>query len=122
MLRLIAPDFLDAREVMVCGPASFMAAVRAMLAAAEFDMARHHEESFDFATLVGSTLEVESTAPAARTFVGGLQEERPAPVECGAVSFVLGRPRRRPACGCPPPAPRGFAGPARAGSCRGGWR
>jgi len=41
------PDFLE-REIWCCGPAPFMAAVRAMLAEAGFDMARYHEESFSF--------------------------------------------------------------------------
>ena len=50
MLRLIAPDLLE-REVFCCGPAPFMAAVRAMLDEAGFDRARYHEESFDFAAL-----------------------------------------------------------------------
>ena len=45
VLQAVAPDFLD-REVFCCGPAPFMAAVRSMLAAAGFDMARYHEESF----------------------------------------------------------------------------
>lgn len=45
MLSLIAPDFLD-REVFCCGPEPYMAAIRAMLAEAGFDMARYHEESF----------------------------------------------------------------------------
>jgi ferredoxin-NADP reductase len=50
MLQLIAPDMLE-REVLCCGPAPFMAAVRVMLEAAGFDMARYHQESFDFAEL-----------------------------------------------------------------------
>ena len=50
MLELIAPDF-RAREVFVCGPAPFMAAIRDILRTVGFDMARHHEESFDFAEL-----------------------------------------------------------------------
>ena len=49
-LSLIAPDFRE-RETFVCGPSPYMAAVREMLAGAGFDMARHHEESFDFAAL-----------------------------------------------------------------------
>lgn len=52
MLRLLAPDLLE-REVFCCGPAPFMAAVRAMLDEAGFDRARYHEESFDFAALPG---------------------------------------------------------------------
>jgi ferredoxin len=50
MLQLIAPDMLE-REVFCCGPDPFMAAVRVMLEAAGFDMARYHQESFDFAEL-----------------------------------------------------------------------
>jgi glycine betaine catabolism B len=52
-LRLIVPDFLE-REVHCCGPAPYMAAVRDMLREAGFDMARYHEESFDFAELSGT--------------------------------------------------------------------
>jgi len=48
LLRRIAPDF-TAREVFCCGPAPYMAAVRALLAEGGFDMARYHEESFSFA-------------------------------------------------------------------------
>lgn len=45
ILQAVAPDFLG-REVFCCGPAPFMAAVRAMLAAAGFAMDHYHEESF----------------------------------------------------------------------------
>ena len=48
LLALLAPDLLE-REVFCCGPASYMAAVRAMLDAAQFDRSRYHEESFAFA-------------------------------------------------------------------------
>jgi ferredoxin-NADP reductase len=47
LLRSQVPDFTE-REVWCCGPTPFMAAVRAMLAEAGFDMARYHEESFAF--------------------------------------------------------------------------
>jgi ferredoxin-NADP reductase len=47
VLRSQVPDLLD-REVWCCGPGPFMAAVRAMLTEAGFDMARYHEESFSF--------------------------------------------------------------------------
>ena len=87
LLQLIAPDFLT-RETMVCGPAPFMAAVRGILAGAGFDMARHHEESFDFATLVGETAAEEATAPAALTFSVEFRKSGRT-VECGAGSFVL---------------------------------
>ncbi len=52
MLRLIAPDFAR-REIFTCGPAAYMAAVRALLGEADFDMRHYHEESFDFAVLDG---------------------------------------------------------------------
>lgn len=45
MLGLMAPDYLQ-REVFCCGPEPFMRAVREMLAALGFDMARYHQESF----------------------------------------------------------------------------
>jgi ferredoxin-NADP reductase len=46
-LRQLAPD-LHEREVFSCGPAGFMDAVRSMLTAEGFDLARLHEESFSF--------------------------------------------------------------------------
>ena len=47
ILKQFAPDFLK-REVFTCGPAPYMAAVRALLAAAGFNMQHYHEESFTF--------------------------------------------------------------------------
>ncbi len=47
MLGLLAPDLRE-REVFCCGPAPYMAAVRAMLDAAGADPSRYHEESFTF--------------------------------------------------------------------------
>ncbi len=47
LLKLIAPDFFE-REIFTCGPTAYMAAVRAMLGEAGFDMAHYHEESFAF--------------------------------------------------------------------------
>jgi ferredoxin-NADP reductase len=44
-LPLLSPDFRE-REVFCCGPEPFMLAVRGMLDAAGFDMARYHQESF----------------------------------------------------------------------------
>lgn len=44
-LPLLSPDFHE-REVFCCGPDPFMRAVRGMLEAAGFDMARYHQESF----------------------------------------------------------------------------
>jgi len=45
MLELMAPDFLE-REVFCCGPTPYMSAIKRLLEAAGFDMARYHEESF----------------------------------------------------------------------------
>jgi ferredoxin-NADP reductase len=56
ILKLIAPDFLQ-REVFTCGPAPYMAAVRALLASAGFNMAQYHEESFNFEELNDSATE-----------------------------------------------------------------
>ncbi|TGS16506.1 hybrid-cluster NAD(P)-dependent oxidoreductase, partial [Mesorhizobium sp. M1C.F.Ca.ET.187.01.1.1] len=44
-LPLLAPDFRE-REIFCCGPDPFMRAVRGMLEAAGFDMAKYHQESF----------------------------------------------------------------------------
>lgn len=54
MLRLIVPDLLE-RTIFTCGPASYMAAVRAMLGEAGFDMVGYHQESFAFAELAQDT-------------------------------------------------------------------
>jgi ferredoxin-NADP reductase len=50
MLAVAVPDFRE-REIFVCGPGPYMAAVKTILADAGFDMRRYHEESFDFAAL-----------------------------------------------------------------------
>lgn len=44
-LPLLVSDFRE-REIFCCGPDPFMRAVRDMLGAAGFDMARYHQESF----------------------------------------------------------------------------
>ncbi|MBP6562163.1 MAG: hybrid-cluster NAD(P)-dependent oxidoreductase [Neisseriaceae bacterium] len=49
-LQALVPDF-KTRQTYTCGPPPFMTAVRAMLQAADYDMAQYAEESFDFATL-----------------------------------------------------------------------
>lgn len=80
MLHLLAPDLLE-REVFCCGPAPFMAAVRAMLDEAGFDRARYHEESFDFEALSPAVHEDVVQAEAALA--------EPEPVATGfAVQFV----------------------------------
>jgi ferredoxin-NADP reductase len=49
-LELLAPDMRE-RDVYCCGPASYMASVRAMLRQAGCDPQHYHEESFSFDTL-----------------------------------------------------------------------
>ena len=93
MLKLIAPDLLE-REVFACGPTPYMAALRGILGEAGFDTARYHEESFDFATLVGDATEAaaEQAAAEAQTFRVEFTKSRRV-VECGADSFVLNAAR-----------------------------
>jgi ferredoxin-NADP reductase len=66
LLTRIAPDFAE-REVFCCGPAPYMAAVRALLAGGGFDMARYHEESFTFADLSSEEADEEADAAAGIT-------------------------------------------------------
>jgi ferredoxin-NADP reductase len=61
-LAQIAPDFLQ-RDVYTCGPAPFMAAVRQLLGAAGYDMARYREESFSFDSLDGAQTSPPSPYP-----------------------------------------------------------
>ncbi|MBS9479227.1 hybrid-cluster NAD(P)-dependent oxidoreductase [Ancylobacter radicis] len=106
LVNHIAPDFKE-REIFVCGPAPFMAAVREMLKGAGFDMSRHHEESFDFAALAIDEPEIAADVIAAE----GLQavEQAPEPqvatytiefakqkrtIECRSDMFVLDAARR----------------------------
>lgn len=63
LLAQIAPDFLQ-RCIYTCGPAPFMAGVRALLAQAGFDMARYRQESFAFDTLEPPAAAAVSTATA----------------------------------------------------------
>jgi ferredoxin-NADP reductase len=63
VLQNVAPDFRE-RKVFTCGPAPYMAAVRALLAEGGFDMANYHEESFSFATLAQES--VADDVPAAK--------------------------------------------------------
>ena len=71
MLELAAPDFRE-REVFACGPAPYMAGVRAILNQAGFDMARYHEESFKFEDLApvdaGEAPPANENAAAVKTF------------------------------------------------------
>lgn len=87
MLRLMAPDLL-AREIMVCGPAPFMAAVRSALGEAGFDMGHHHEESFELATHEGGVTEEKPVTPAMQTFKIEFRKSGRT-VECGTDTFLL---------------------------------
>ena len=62
-LALLAPDLLE-RDTYCCGPAPYMAAVRAMLDAAGFNRQNYHEESFTFERLPGGVIEDVSEATA----------------------------------------------------------
>lgn len=90
-LELIVPDFRE-REVFVCGPTPYMAGVQAMLAQAGFDMARHHQESFDFAELVADdphavVIDAPGEAPA-KTFKVEFTQSRRS-IDCPEDRFVL---------------------------------
>lgn len=103
LLNHIAPDYKE-REVFVCGPSPFMAAVREMLKGAGFDMARHHEESFDFAELASAEPEVAAEViaaeiiadiakPAAVTYRIEFAKAKRT-IECPSDMFVLDAARR----------------------------
>ncbi|BCK77467.1 oxidoreductase FAD-binding domain-containing protein [Acetobacter aceti NRIC 0242] len=93
MLPLVAPDFLE-REVYVCGPEPYMAAVRTLLADSGFDMTRHHEESFDFATLMQGELEEAFAAPepGETTYKVNFTKSR-REIECGTDTNILSAAR-----------------------------
>lgn len=62
-LEQAVPDWLK-RTVFCCGPAPYMAAVKALLQDSGFDMQRYHEESFNFAELSGGA-EPQAAEPVA---------------------------------------------------------
>ncbi|MDF2618138.1 MAG: Oxidoreductase FAD-binding domain protein [Xanthobacteraceae bacterium] len=106
LLNHIAPDYKE-REIFVCGPSPFMAAVRDMLKIAGFDMSRHHEESFDFAELAKAEPEVaaeveiaegvqavqEALAPGVTTYTIEFAKQKRS-IECRSDMFVLDAARR----------------------------
>lgn len=106
LLNHIAPDYKE-REIFVCGPSPFMAAVREMLKTAGFDMSRHHEESFDFAELakaepdVAAEVEIaegvqavqEALAPGVTTYTIEFAKQKRS-IECRSDMFVLDAARR----------------------------
>lgn len=94
LLTAQVPDFLE-REVWCCGPSPFMAAVRAMLAEAGFDMSHYHEESFSFESRTAyacaapeTTSEAGSSAAGDKRFVIALKS-RGERFECGAEETIL---------------------------------
>ncbi|WP_028750612.1 hybrid-cluster NAD(P)-dependent oxidoreductase [Rhizobium leucaenae] len=62
-IALLAPDFME-RTIFCCGPEVFMDAVRSMLEAHGFDMARYHQESFQPAQAATPLAEVSDDASA----------------------------------------------------------
>ncbi len=88
ILTQAVPDFRE-REVFVCGPKPYMDAVRAMLREAGFDMARHHEESFDFGALPEA--EQQAAAEAGRALDAEAEEAPAATVRTFRVEFAKTR-------------------------------
>jgi ferredoxin-NADP reductase len=90
MLALIAPDFKE-REIFVCGPRPYMAAVKAMLEAEGFDMNHYHEESFDFLVIqeeLGEQEVLERLPPDRQTFQVQFTRSRRI-IACSSERFVL---------------------------------
>ena len=74
MLSEACPDFLQ-RTVFTCGPAGYMAAVRAMLETVGFDMTRYHQESFSFETLSRDEPHVARAVEDAEPIVQGVPQQ-----------------------------------------------
>ncbi|MFM9437379.1 glycine betaine catabolism B [Janthinobacterium sp. CG_23.3] len=90
VLEHIAPD-LAQREVFCCGPAPYMAAVRALLQEAGFDMAHYHQESFAFETLEADGAS-QPAAPVAAEAAPGFTvkfERLGSEVACGGGQTIL---------------------------------
>lgn len=64
VLEREVPDFRG-RTVFCCGPSPYMAAVRALLTDAGFDMEHYHEESFNFGELTAASAAAEPPAECA---------------------------------------------------------
>ena len=89
MLARVAPDLME-REAFLCGPAPYMASVRALLERAGFDPARLHAESFDFEDL--ATAEPEAPDTSAASSGGGFKvtfAKLGREIDCPADTFVL---------------------------------
>lgn len=63
MIQAIAPDFRD-REVFVCGPNPFMAAIKTCLVGLDFPMDQYHEESFGAPAKPAGELAIAAIIPA----------------------------------------------------------
>lgn len=92
LLDAAVPDFRE-REIFVCGPSPYMAAVRTILGDAGFPMAHHHEESFNFAELsasldAGAAEAIPAPASAAKTFHVTFSKTN-REVDCPSDMFVL---------------------------------
>lgn len=66
-LDVLAPDFMQ-RDILTCGPAPYMAAVRATLGEAGFDFSRYHDESFSFDSQAVTPSQPAEGAPATDGF------------------------------------------------------
>ncbi len=101
MLETLVPDLAE-RRTFVCGPAPYMASVRRLLEARDYDFSRYHEESFNFdrlpATDVRATIEEAGLGSA--DVCGGAVQEAPAgfsvefarsgrTITCGADEHIL---------------------------------
>ncbi|MEY2892055.1 MAG: hypothetical protein RJA98_1963 [Pseudomonadota bacterium] len=92
LLQALVPDLLS-RDVYCCGPAPFMAAVRALLQAVGYDMARYREESFSFESAAPADAAADVATPAdASTTVAHFAvhlKKRGDQFECAAGQTVL---------------------------------
>ena len=93
LLKKITPDFSQ-REIFTCGPSPYMAAVRALLGSAGFDMAHYHEESFNFDEMSAHLDEDTPIAEASLPVKNGTSfsvelTKSGANIDCAANQFVL---------------------------------
>ena len=88
-LREITRDFAQ-REIFCCGPAPYMAAVRALLDGIGFDMAHYHEESFSFEEHVTPALETKSAPVVAKDGAFKIEFTKSGQtIQCGPDQFIL---------------------------------
>lgn len=82
-LQAIAPD-LHERVTYTCGPPAYMAAVRRVLNEAGYDMAKYHEESFDF-----ERLPVSEQIAADPLHLAGEDDSQSTVAESGVATFTV---------------------------------